>query len=54
MGVKGQGTGELLISDAEMEAASKFESFLHEQGRSILMTLALGFYHAFCFYKTEA
>lgn len=49
MGVRGHGRGELLVSDEEMEAASK--SLPRNDGKKPLTMWTIGFYHAFCFYK---
>ena len=48
MGVRGRDAGPLLVSDEEMEAASKKPIFTSDD---LLLTTCIGFYHAFCFYK---
>ena len=49
MGVRGRDAGPLLVSDEEMEAASRY--FLPAFQIHSLIDDGLGFYHAFCFYK---
>ena len=49
MGVRGRDAGPLLVSDEEMEAASRY--FLSAFQKHLLIDDGLGFYHAFCFYK---
>ena len=62
MGVRGPNGGELLVSDEEMEAASKclclsfclffrLDGCVETQGTRDADSIGLGFYHAFCFYK---
>lgn len=57
MGVRARGGGPLLVTEEELEAASKFLPFFCVRKKTQAWPFAytsfshIGFYHAFCFYK---